>query len=208
MIRAILWEEAWQMKIVLTVVVVLVVLTLAAFGFISAGIYDVAATTPDKDFVSWVLRRTQRHSVERRSEGIQVPRLDDPERIKAGLVHYQEMCSTCHGAPGIKVSEIGQGLNPYPPELAERSDPDEAAELFWIVKNGIKMTGMPAFGVTHTDEEIWSIVAFVQRMPKLSPEQYQKMVEGAGMAEPAAAAEEHHELHTHTHPPGTPPHED
>jgi mono/diheme cytochrome c family protein len=196
------------MKIVLTVVVVLVVLALAALGFVSSGLYDVAATTPDKDFVSWVLRRTQHHSVERRSEGIRVPRLDDSEMIKAGLVHYQENCATCHGAPGVKVSEIGQGLNPYPPELAEKSEPDEAAEFFWIVKNGIKMTGMPSFGVTHTDEEIWSIIAFLQQMPKLSPEQYQKMVEEAGMAEPGAGEDEEHHEHAHIHPPGTPPHKD
>jgi mono/diheme cytochrome c family protein len=193
------------MKTVLTVVVVFVVLALAALGFISSGVYDVAASTPDKDFVSWVLRRTQHNSVERRAEGIQVPRLDDPEMIKTGLVHYQEMCATCHGAPGVEMSEIGQGLNPYPPELAEKSEPDEAAEFFWIVKNGIKMTGMPSFGVTHSDQEIWAIIAFLQRMPKLSPEEYQKMVQEAGLAE-APAAEEHE--HGHTHPPGTPPHKD
>ena len=193
------------MKTVLTVVVVLVVLALAALGFVHSGIYDVAASTPDKDFVSWVLRRTQHNSVERRAEGIQVPRLDDPEMIKTGLIHYQEMCATCHGAPGVEMSEIGQGLNPVPPELAEKAEPDEAGEFFWIVKNGIKTTGMPSFGVTHSDEEIWAIIAFLQRMPKLSPEEYQKMVQEADLAE-APAAEEHE--HGHTHPPGTPPHKD
>jgi mono/diheme cytochrome c family protein len=189
------------MKTVLTVVAVLVVLALAGGAYIHSGIYDVAASTPDKSVISWALRRAQHSSVERRAEGIQVPRLDDPDMIKRGLIHYYEMCVVCHGAPGVKPSEIAQGLNPYPPELAEKAEPDEAAEFFWIVKNGIKMTGMPAFGVTHSDEEIWAIIAFLQRMPKLSPEEYQKMVQEVGLEEPLAPTtpEEHEHMHEDGH---------
>jgi mono/diheme cytochrome c family protein len=185
--------------VLMTVVAVLAILFLAAVAFVHSGIYDVAASTPDKSMIAAALRRAQHSSVRRRAEGIQVPRLDDPEMIKRGLIHYYEMCSVCHGAPGLKPSEIAQGLNPYPPELAEKAEPDEAAEFFWIVKNGIKMTGMPAFGVTHTDEEIWAIIAFLQKMPKLSPEEYQKMVQEVGLEEgpESAAAEEHEHEHTH-----------
>ncbi len=169
------------MKTVLTVLAVLVVLSVAVYVFTGSGIYDVAATTPDSGLVESLLRRTMHESVERRSEGIQVPPLDDPAMIRGGLIHYYEMCATCHGAPGIKMSPIGQGLNPVPPELASKSEPDEAAEWFWIVKNGIKMTGMPAFGPTHTDQEIWAILAFVQQMPKMTPAEYQRMVDDAGL---------------------------
>jgi mono/diheme cytochrome c family protein len=183
------------MKTVRTVAVVLVVLALAGLAFIYSGIFDVAASSPDSGMAKWVLRRTQHNSVERRAAGIQVPRLDDPAMVKRGLIHYYEMCSVCHGAPGEKPSEIAQGLNPYPPELAEKAEPDEAAQWFWIVKNGIKMTGMPSFGVTHTDEEVWDIIAFVEAMPKLSPEQYQKMVQEVGLEEPAAGTEEHEHSH-------------
>jgi mono/diheme cytochrome c family protein len=190
--------------VLMTLVAVLVVLFLAAVAFVHSGVYDVAASTPDKDFVATALRRTQHSSVERRAKGIQVPRLDDPDMIKRGLIHYYEMCSVCHGAPGLKPSEIAQGLNPYPPELAEKSEPDEAGEWFWIVKHGIKMTGMPAFGVTHSDEEIWAMIAFLQKMPKLSPDEYQKMVQEVGLEEamaptaPVASEEhEHHGEHEH-----------
>ena len=189
--------------VLLTLAAVLVVLFLAAGAFVHSGVYDVAASTPDSGFIASVLRRTQHYSVERRAEGIQVPRLDDPDMIKRGLIHYYEMCVVCHGAPGVKPSEIAQGLNPYPPELAEKSEPDEAAEWFWIVKHGIKMTGMPAFGVTHSDEEIWAILAFLQKMPKLSPEEYQKMVQEVGLEEamaPAGMEEHEHEAgHEHEH---------
>jgi mono/diheme cytochrome c family protein len=190
--------------VLLTVVAVLAILFLAAVAFVQSGVYDVAASTPDKGFIATALRRTQNSSVERRAQGIQVPRLDDPDMIKRGLIHYYEMCAVCHGAPGGKPSEVAQGLNPYPPELAEKSEPDEAGEWFWIVKHGIKMTGMPAFGVTHSDEEIWAMIAFLQKMPKLSPEEYQKMVQEVGLEEamppiaPVASEEhEHHEEHEH-----------
>ena len=122
------------------------------------------------------------------------------------------MCATCHGAPGVKISEIGQGLNPYPPELVRESAEEEPAELFWIVKHGIKMTGMPAFGATHSDEEIWDIVAFMKRMSKLSPQEYQALVQEAGLGEAGGHEHEHGAEETgkpgHTHAPGTPPHQD
>ena len=202
------------MKTLRIVVVVLVVLGLAALGFIYSGIYDVAASTPDDGLIGWALETTQERSVERRAEDVQVPPLDDPAMIKTGLTHYHEMCTVCHGAPGIKISEIGEGLNPTPPELAGEAGHEEAGEMFWIVKNGIKMTGMPSFGVTHTDQEIWAIIAFVKRMADLSPEEYQKMVQEAGLGEAGTGEgeqggpEKQAEPHTHEHAPGTPPHED
>jgi mono/diheme cytochrome c family protein len=82
------------------------------------------------------------------------------------------MCVSCHGAPGVDASPVGEGLNPPAPDLTlariqERSD----GELFWLVQNGIRMTGMPAFGPTHRDEEIWEIVAFLRHLPELTPEE-------------------------------------
>ncbi|HEX4497296.1 MAG TPA: cytochrome c [Thermoanaerobaculia bacterium] len=175
------------MKTLLTALAVVVVLVLAGIGFIVSGVYDVSASVPDRGLIRWALVTTQEHSVRRAAAGIKgkiaVPNLEDEKLIRTGLVHYNEMCTTCHGAPGVKISEIGQGLNPDPPELSDagRAAPEET---FWVVKNGIKMTGMPSFGVTHTDDEIWAIVAFVRRMGKLTPEQYQAMVQKAGLKMP------------------------
>jgi mono/diheme cytochrome c family protein len=182
-------------RIVLTLVVFVALLAAAAYVFMSSGLYDVSATAPDKGVIRWALVTTQRHSVHRAVAAIQgkipVPNLEDPQRIKTGLVHYHQMCTPCHGAPGVNISEIGQGLNPDPPELSDAAhDPPE--ETFWVVKNGIKMTGMPAFGVTHTDDEVWAIVAFVRRMAKLSPPEYKAMVEQAGMKLAAGEAGEGH----------------
>lgn len=168
------------MKTVVTVVLVLLVLVLAGLGFIYSGVYDVAASTPDTGLIQWALETTQHRSVHRRAEEVQAPPLDDPDLIRTGLIEYHEMCVVCHGAPGIQISPTGQGLNPSPPELARESG-EEAGELFWVTKNGIKMTGMPAFGVTHSDEELWAIVAFMKTMGDLSPEEYQRMVDEAGL---------------------------
>lgn len=181
------------MKTALTVLVVLAVVVLGGIGFMYSGAYDVSADKPDKGLIRWALVTTQRHSVRRgvaSLQGIQVPNLEDPKRIQTGLVHYHEMCTTCHGAPGVNISEIGQGLNPDPPELSDVGR-DEPQETFWVVKNGIKMTGMPSFGVTHTDDEIWDIVAFVRKMGKLTPQQYQAMVRQAGLGAPGQENEGH-----------------
>jgi mono/diheme cytochrome c family protein len=204
------------MKTLLKLLGLLLVILAAALLFIFSGVYDVAASNPDAGLIAWALKTTQERSVHRGYESlegkVQIPKLDDPQRIQTGFVHYHEMCVTCHAGPGVEVSEIGMGLNPFPPELA-KGGADEPLETFWIVKNGIKMTGMPSFGATHTDEEIWAIVAFVNRLSKLSPEAYQAMVKQAGLGEPGeepgetpgqAQPTEHH----HTHPPGTPPHKD
>jgi len=175
------------MKKLLMPVLVVIVLLMAALLFIYSGLFDVAASSPDNGLVRWVLETTQERSVARRMKAVQVPPLTDPALLQTGFLHYKENCVTCHGAPGIEASEIGQGLNPYPPELATEAGEGNPQELFWIVKNGIKMTGMPAFGVTHTDQEIWAIVAFLKKMPKMSPQQYQALEQAS-----AASDEEHH----------------
>ena len=106
------------MKTVLKLLGVVVVLLLAALLFIFSGLYDVAASSPDAGLIVWVLRTTQSRSVHRAYENLEekvpVPNLEDPERIRAGLILDHRNCVTCHGAPGVKLSAIGQGLNPYP----------------------------------------------------------------------------------------------
>jgi mono/diheme cytochrome c family protein len=183
------------MKTVLKLLGLLAVIILAVLLFIFSGCYDIAASTPDSGLINWALRTTRNRSVHRATESlegkVQVPNLDDAERVRTGFAHYHENCVTCHGAPGVKVSEVGQGLNPFPPELAKRRR-DESVEDFWIIKNGIKMTGMPSFGVTHTDDQIWDIVAFLRRLRKLSPAEYQAMVEQAGPGAPGVESEEEH----------------
>lgn len=114
--------------------------------FIYSGVYNVAATEPHIGFTYWVFNTTMKNSVQSRADEIKVPPLLDPSLMKKGFMHYRETCITCHGAPGVKPSEIGKGLMPEAPDLAKSAEKWTPAELYWIIKHGIKMTGMPEWG--------------------------------------------------------------
>lgn len=163
------------MKIFLGFVLGIVAVVLGAVAFIYSGIYDIAATTPHNPAVRWALHTTMHNSVAARAEDIAAPQGFDENQVRKGLEHFSETCVMCHGAPGVEPSVVGQGLRPEPPDLAEAAKKWAPAELFWIVNNGIKMTGMPAFGPAHTDEDLWAIVAFLGRLPTLSPEDYRAL---------------------------------
>ena len=157
----------------------LLVLVVAAVGGIYAGLYNIAADVPHTQPVYWLLETVRERSVVARARDIVVPKdLDDANRISKGAGEYAEMCSGCHLAPGMKRTEISQGLYPRAPELRRKTDLTPA-EQFWIVKHGVKMTGMPAWGVTHEDELLWDVVAFVRKLPELTPEQYETLVKNA-----------------------------
>ena len=167
------WERA---GIIVGIVVAVVAI---AGAFIYGGFYNVAADVPHTKFVFWLADTVRDRSVETRATGIEVPsNLEDPQRISAGAGLYAEMCSGCHLAPGMEKTEISQGLYPRAPELAQGTDLTPAEE-FWTIKHGIKMSGMAAWGKTHNDTLIWDMVAFLQKLPALSPAQYKAAVKSA-----------------------------
>ena len=143
------------------------------------GAYNVAADAPHTRIVYWLTSTVRDRSIAARARAVPVPSdLGDPRRIAAGAAEYGEMCSSCHLAPGMEKTEISQGLYPRAPELSRGIDLTPAEE-FWVLKHGIKMTGMPAWGPTHDDTLLWDIVAFVRKLPTLSPEQYRDAVKSA-----------------------------
>jgi mono/diheme cytochrome c family protein len=155
------------------------VLAGAAAVVIHTGLYNIAADVPHTQPVYWLFETVRDRSVATRARDIVVPKdLDDANRISKGAGQYAEMCSGCHLAPGMKRTEISRGLYPRAPELRRQTDLTPA-EQFWIVKHGVKMTGMPAWGVTHQDEFLWDVVAFVRKLPQLTPEQYETLVKNA-----------------------------
>ena len=163
------------MKIMLGVVITLITLLIIALIFIYSGWYNVSAMNKESGIMRWVLSTTSDNSVESRSKDISVPNLDDLTMIKEGFEHYDEMCESCHGAPGKNQTELSKGLNPPAPYLVNYAKHMDPKIAFWVTKNGIKMTGMPAWGKTHSDEKIWAIVAFMKTLPTLSGEDYEKM---------------------------------
>ena len=164
------------MKYLVRTVIVLVIFLVGMLLFLYSGAYNVSAMVPHNKLTLWIINTLKDNSIERRSNDIKTPNnLNDTSLIKIGFEHYKEMCQGCHGAPGIERNEIGQGLYPKPPNLAHSAKEMPASELFWITKNGIKLTGMPAFGKTHSDDKIWALVAFMKTLPNMTKEQYQTL---------------------------------
>ena len=152
-----------------TLLVVLVVGVAGALIVAYTGPVSVAARSARGGPLEWFLNTTMDHSVRAHASGIAVPPLDDSSLVNLGFDHYREMCVTCHGSPAGGQSEAAMGLNPPAPELSEAAGDWTPAELYWIVKNGVKMTGMPSFAPTHSERELWAIVAFLQKLKSMNP---------------------------------------
>jgi mono/diheme cytochrome c family protein len=161
--------------ILMTILLAAVLLVVAALAFVYSGIYDVSASSSHGAVSHWALTTAMEASVKRRASRIEVPDLSDESLVLAGANDFEEMCVQCHGAPGRKPAAIGQGLNPPAPDLAETAIEMTAAELFWVTKHGIRMTGMPAWGSTHDDDALWPVVALLTVLPELDATAYEDL---------------------------------
>ena len=150
---------------------------LAAVGaaiYFFGGFYSVAAVEPNLGVVAWALEHIREASIEHHATGPSPVQLDDPAVVRYGARVYGELgCVNCHGAPGVDWAKFSEGLRPDPPDLKDVAKELEPTEIFWVVKNGINMTGMPSFGLIKTeDNKMWAIAAFVKKLPTVSPEDY------------------------------------
>ncbi|HEX2197521.1 MAG TPA: cytochrome c, partial [Burkholderiales bacterium] len=140
-----------------------------------AGWYDISATDQHLAPTYRLLDTAMRRSVKFRAKDIEVPDLSDPGKVQAGAFLYRQHCQQCHGAPGVAPVPFALGMTPVPVPLVHTARSWTAAEMFWVVKEGIKMTGMPAWKYRLSDAQIWSVVAFLPAMARLTPEQYAKL---------------------------------
>jgi mono/diheme cytochrome c family protein len=158
----------------------LMALTLAiGISFISVGGYDIAADVPHWPLTHSVMETVRTRSIARRSAGIQVPALDDAALITSGAGNYDTMCVGCHLKPGVESTEMSRGLYPPPPSLLERPLENPAA-AFWVIKHGIKMSGMPAWGKSMEDKYVWGLVAFLNQLPDMPADRYRELVDASG----------------------------
>ena len=161
------------MKILLTILGCIVGAAAGGLAFIYSGLYDVSATTPDNVLVAWAVHKTSNTSVDARMAANVPPAgFDNPARIQAGGRLYSENCAVCHGAPGLTPTAISKGLNPVPPDLFKASRHPDPKENFQFIKHGVKMTAMPGFGPSLSDDDIWSLVAFLGTAPGLTAAEY------------------------------------
>jgi mono/diheme cytochrome c family protein len=163
-------------KIAVTVLVTIGVEIVAAalIGFIVfySGSYDVGATSPHGPLVAGLLDAGLTLSVEAHARDIKAPSIDSAAQLSLGWKHYNRLCAECHGAPGVEQSVVGKGLYPPPPLLEEAAADWTRAQLYWLISNGVKDTGMPAFKPTLTEDEIWATAAFTAELPKMSKEEF------------------------------------
>jgi mono/diheme cytochrome c family protein len=178
------------MKALATIVLFVLLVAVGAAGFLWSGSLDVSAVNSPSSMVEWALHGVMQRSVRAHASRIEAP-ANLADRAPQGASDFDEMCVQCHGAPGKERDEVGRGLNPRPPSLVDAAPLWSSSELFWIIKNGIQMTGMPAFGPTHDDDRIWAIVSFVQRLPTMTPAQYQQRIS------PPPSSSHPHEHHDH-----------
>ena len=164
--------------VVATLATVLIASAAGAVVFVWSGWYNVGADDPHSRPVSVLLEALRERSVDTRAGWLQVPDLKDSARVLQGAGNYEAMCAQCHLAPGVAETELSRGLYPRPPNLGKRA-PDPA-QAFWVVKHGIKATGMPAWGKSMDDDSIWGLAAFLQQLPQLDAAAYQNMVARSG----------------------------
>ncbi len=150
--------------------------------FISSGVFDVSATGKHWGITTNLLELVRERAVHVRSKDIEVPPLENTEMIANGAKNYAAMCAQCHLAPGMEATELSLGMYPQPPVFHQSDEhaSHDAAATFWAIKHGFKMTGMPAWGDFHTDQELWELVAFLQQVEGMSERQYKALVGEGG----------------------------
>ncbi|CAB3749587.1 c-type cytochrome [Paraburkholderia humisilvae] len=159
--------------VVATAVALLVLSIAAGFAFIYSGIYNVSASSKDNPIVAWMLHRTYEASLHRYGGKDVAPAdLMSLENIRAGARLYDSTCALCHGAPGQPLSPVGQGIQPSAPSLLAATRRNNPPLMFWVIKHGVNMTAMPAFGKTQSDDTIWQLTAFLYKGRGITKDQY------------------------------------
>ena len=162
-------------RIVIALVVLAAATVLGAAAFVWSGWYDISANVQHTQPVYSLLEKTMHQSVRRRAAQIEVPALDDARLVARGAACYLDKCVQCHGGPGAAQAEIGRSMQPLPGPLVDAATRWRPQELYWITRNGIKMSGMPAWQHRLPDEDLWALVAFLQRLPMLRAAEFREL---------------------------------
>ena len=172
------WQKASIKTIAICVGATLAVLGVGLFLFAASGIYSVAASRGHFAVTRWMLEFAMRRSVATHSYSISAPPLQDADKVRLGAGHYDGGCAPCHGAPGKQNNPIVRQMLPHPPNLSEAVATWTPEELYWIVRNGLKYTGMPAWVAPRRDDEICAVVAFLRALPNMNDAEYRRLAMG------------------------------
>jgi len=145
---------------------------LGALAYIKSGVFNVGATKPHTKLTQWVTEETMIHSIRSHAKGIEMPAGVTQSTVVRGFCTYETHCVACHGAAAVPREHWISGLEPQPPYLLDAADRWKPRELFWIIKNGIKMTAMPSWRDSLSDEQIWDVVGWIEASRRLPPQTY------------------------------------
>ena len=180
------------MRILALIGALAIIGVVAAAVYFFGGYYSVAASAPDLGIVNWALVQVRTASIDHHAVDSPPAGYDDPAKVQEGARVYSVTgCINCHGVPvtsGSTWAKFSEGLHPDPPGLKELANDRTPSQLFWVIKNGINMTGMPSFALAGAkDEDLWSIVAFIKKLPIISEADYKSWTAAPATAAPSPA---------------------
>jgi len=162
------------MRVLAVIGALAIIIAVGATAFFFGGLYSVAGTQEDPALVHWALAQVRTASINHHATDAPPANVADSQTVQAGARAFATLgCANCHGAPGVTWAKFSEGLRPDPPDLKDVIDQLTSSQLFWVIKNGINMTGMPSFALAGAkDEDIWAVTAFLKKLPSVSDADY------------------------------------
>ena len=162
-------------RVVLGALATGLLIIVGGFAVVETGAFDVRASTPHGPILAWAAHTTMIHAAQRGGSTVPAPPALTARDVAAGFALYDRDCVACHGGPGVSRADWVAGMNPSPPFLLDATRHWTPQELYWIVGNGVKMTGMPAWRLTRSDAQVWDVVGFLRVLPYMTPATYAKL---------------------------------
>ncbi|MGH9458112.1 MAG: c-type cytochrome [Thermoanaerobaculia bacterium] len=171
-------KRTWKQRGI-ELAILLFFVALGGFLVAASGIVPIKASSGHWPITKWFLEFGMARAFSTYSLAIEAPPLDDPALVVKGAAQYEIACAPCHGSPELHHPRVTAAMTPEPPYLPPAIGKWTPEELFAIVKHGVKLTGMPAWPTQKRSDEVWAMVAFLQRLPSLDVEAYHELAFGA-----------------------------
>ena len=158
----------------LVIVVAIALIAVAAASLLHDGLSSRAKPTAMENMMA---RKVRHMAIPENARKLQNPVAETSENLRDARLHFADHCAICHANDGSGDTMIGHNLYPKPPDMRQKETQDLAdGELFWIIENGVRFTGMPAFGGAHgSEQDSWMLVRFIRHLPQLSDEERVEM---------------------------------